>query len=78
MKKNILLTVILASMAAAIVTYFIPDLHVATYGLFTVSTGTLIYYAHTCLHDKQRRLTMSGGLILFLLAVYKFFNALGQ
>ena len=77
MKKNILLTVVFGSMAAAIVLYFVPNMRILTYGLFTLSTGAMLIYAYTCLEDKQRRLTMSGWLILFLLALYKFFNALG-
>lgn len=78
MKKKILLSLALASMAAAIVTYFVPGLQAVTYGLFTLSLGTLLVYTRTCLDDeKQSRLMTGGVMILFLLALYKFFNALG-
>ena len=63
-------------LSLGVIVFFVSK--VWSYGLFVLGFSGLMYAGYKYVNKKQRPLAVSGSLILLLLALYKFFNALSQ
>lgn len=76
MTKQTLTTTVGFLFGLGIITFFIPGFKVWSYGLLTLGFGGLMYAGYVFGGKNQRFKFMVGVLILFLLALSKFFDSL--